>query len=268
MIEGVEGKKQLSTPKPLVKGFNFFKSGHVLYIGNLHENGKHYIKSQVLPSMKKDKVYTCFLVMTSFGSILKAHCKCPAGIDGRCNHVASTLFALEQHFKNGQKTSSDSEESCTSKPCKWNIPRKHKGSVKPISEMSFVKHDYAKEKKTKKPKLTLQEDNNASDQGNWPSDRLDNFLEALREYELKSGKTIGWTHILPQRIDDQEETLISPIKYHPISADELKERFEKVKRNINFDEAKIKKIEEQTREQSNTHLWHHHRQPRITATKC
>jgi len=36
--------------------------------------------------MKKDKVYTCFLVMTSFGSILKAHSKCPAGIDGRCNH--------------------------------------------------------------------------------------------------------------------------------------------------------------------------------------
>ena len=42
--------------------------------------------------------------MTSFGSVLKAHCncKCPAGIDGRCNHVASTLFALE-HFKNGAK---------------------------------------------------------------------------------------------------------------------------------------------------------------------
>jgi len=218
--------------------------------------------------MKKDKVYTCFLVMTSFGSILKAHCKCPAGIDGRCNHVASTLFALAQRFKNGQETSSDSEESCTSKPCKWYVPHKRKGSVKPISEMSFVKHDDTEEKKTKKAKLTLQEDNNASDQGNWPSDRLDNFLEALREYELKSGKTIGWTHILPQRINDQEETLMSPIKCHPVSADQLKERFEKVKRNINFDEAKIKKIEEQTREQSNTHLWHHHRQPRITATKC
>ena len=63
MIEGVESKKQLSTAKPLVKGFNFFKSGHVLYIGYLHESGKHYIKSQVLPSMKKDKVYTCFLVI-------------------------------------------------------------------------------------------------------------------------------------------------------------------------------------------------------------
>ena len=61
---------------------------------------------------------------------------------------------------------------------------------------------------------------------------------------------------------------ISPIKYHPISAEELKLRFEKVKRNINFDEEKIKKIEEQTRCQSNTNLWHHRRHPRITATKC
>ena len=41
MIEGVESKKQLSTAKPLVKGFNFFKSGHVLYIGYLNKNPKH-----------------------------------------------------------------------------------------------------------------------------------------------------------------------------------------------------------------------------------
>ena len=52
MIEGVEGKKQLSTAKPLVKEFNFFKSGRVLYIGNLHA---HYIKGQVLPSRNKIK---------------------------------------------------------------------------------------------------------------------------------------------------------------------------------------------------------------------
>ena len=72
MIEGVESKKQLSTAKPLVKGFNLFKSGHVLYIGYLNENQKHYIKRQVLPSIKKDKVYTCFLVIASIGSVLNA----------------------------------------------------------------------------------------------------------------------------------------------------------------------------------------------------
>ena len=56
-MEGVKSKKQLSAGKPLVKGFNFFKTQHVLYIGQLHKNGKHFVKSQVLPSMKRDKIY-------------------------------------------------------------------------------------------------------------------------------------------------------------------------------------------------------------------
>ena len=45
------------------------------------------------------------------------------------------------------------------------------------------------------------------------------------------------------------------------------ERFEKAKRNINFDEEKINKIEQKTRGQSNTDLWHHYREPRISSTK-
>ena len=57
IIEGVESKKQLSAGKPLVKEFNFFKTRHVLYIGQLHKNGKDFVKSQVLPSMKRDKIY-------------------------------------------------------------------------------------------------------------------------------------------------------------------------------------------------------------------
>ena len=49
MIDGVDSKKKLSTAKPLVKGYNFFKSGHVFFICHLLENGKHYLKSQVMP---------------------------------------------------------------------------------------------------------------------------------------------------------------------------------------------------------------------------
>ena len=71
--------------------------------------------------------------MTSIGGVLKAHCKCPAGIDGRCNFVASVLFDFEQHFKYRQKCSVDADESWTSKPCKWSVPKKCKGPVKPIS---------------------------------------------------------------------------------------------------------------------------------------
>ena len=32
MIEGVSAKKKIATGKPLVKGYNFFKSGHVLKV--------------------------------------------------------------------------------------------------------------------------------------------------------------------------------------------------------------------------------------------
>ena len=36
--------------------------------------------------------------MTSIGGVLKVHCKCPPGIDGRCNFVASALFDFGQHL--------------------------------------------------------------------------------------------------------------------------------------------------------------------------
>jgi uncharacterized Zn finger protein len=110
MIDAVDSKKQLSAAKPLVKGFNFYKSGNVLSISFLNQNGKNYVKSQVLPTMKKNLNYQCNIVMFSIGGVLKAYCGCPAGIDSRCNHVSATLFALDEYCKEREK---HSEESCT-----------------------------------------------------------------------------------------------------------------------------------------------------------
>ena len=86
MIETVAFKKQVATAKPLVKGYNFFKSKHVLGMYHLSKNGKHFIRSQVLPSMKISAVYTCYIAVSSFSFLLRAKCGFPAGIDGRCNH--------------------------------------------------------------------------------------------------------------------------------------------------------------------------------------
>ena len=50
----VDSKKKLYTAKPLVKGFNFYKSaGNVISISFLKQNDKNNYKSQILPSMKK-----------------------------------------------------------------------------------------------------------------------------------------------------------------------------------------------------------------------
>ena len=99
MIEESDAKRQLSTAKPLIKGYNFSKSRHVLSIKCRESNGKFYIRSQVLPSMKKTVLYNCYIVFNKCGSVMTAYDRCPAGTDGRCNHATSTLFPLEEFFK-------------------------------------------------------------------------------------------------------------------------------------------------------------------------
>lgn len=142
MIETCDAKKQLSTAKPLVKGLNFFKLGHVLSNKCQKLNDRCYVKSQVLPSIKKSKAYSCFIVMDALGRVVKAYDRCLACIDGCCNHVAETLFALEQYFK-FQAGGTDTI-SCTSIPCQWNIPCKRTIDNVPISHCKFVKDEQRK----------------------------------------------------------------------------------------------------------------------------
>jgi hypothetical protein len=147
MVACMEAKRQLSTAKPLVKGFNFYKSGHVLTVKSCtkQDTMKTYIKSQVLPSMKKTSAYSCYIILRKNGLVQRAFCGCPAGIDGRCNHVAATLFCLEEFCKARDKQEA-TKDSCTSQQCKWNVPRKRKGDLMPITDMQFKKHEYGKKK--------------------------------------------------------------------------------------------------------------------------
>lgn len=188
MIETCDAKKQLSTVKPLVKGFNFFKSGHVLSIKCQKLNDHFYVKSQVLPSMKKSKPYSCFIVMDTLGQLVKAYDGCPAGIDGHCNHVAATLFALEQYFK-FQARGADSV-SCTSKPCQWNIPCKHKVDNVPISHCKFTKHVHGKTKIEKEPPPSepTHSQGASAEHEFLNNTRLCNYLHMVKETELKTGK--------------------------------------------------------------------------------
>ena len=92
IIDSTEWKRQLSTVKSLVKDYNFFMSKHVLSAYHQNKDAKHFIKSQVLPSMKKKMVYTCYIRLSSLGYVVSAKCGCPAGVDGRCNHGHRIFF--------------------------------------------------------------------------------------------------------------------------------------------------------------------------------
>ena len=103
MIEAIDTKKQLLTAKPLVKGYNFYKSGHMLSVFVCSRERKCLIKSKVLPSMKKNCVYSFYIVHLSNGHVKESYCGCPAGVDSRCNYIAATLFALEDILGNNSR---------------------------------------------------------------------------------------------------------------------------------------------------------------------
>ena len=203
MIEESDTKRQLSTAKPLVKGYNFFKSGHVLSMKCRESDGKFYVKSQVLPSMKKTVLYNCYIVLNKCGNVMTAYDGCPAGIDGRCNHVTSTLFALEEFFKQSKAPVNPSLTlaiSCTSKPCVWNVPRKRKIDNLPIAQAKFRKHQHGKPHKSEDKALPSTRDVRPPNQQN-PNLNTDasNLLHHVKEIEKKTGKKMALSLILPQK---------------------------------------------------------------------
>lgn len=81
MVQNVPGKGT-STAKPLIKGYNFFKSGHVVKLEehNLSEGGLCHLRGKILLSMKKSTSYTAFITLKD-SKILRVKCGCPAGIE-------------------------------------------------------------------------------------------------------------------------------------------------------------------------------------------
>ena len=293
MIETRDAKKQLSMAKPLVKGFNFFKLRHVLSIKCQKLNDHFYVKSQVLPSMKKSKAYSCFIVMDALGQVVKAHDGCPAGIDGHCNHVAATLFALEQYLK--FQTRGADTVSCTSKPCQWNIPRKRKIDNVPIFHCKFTKHVHGKTKIEKEPPPSEPTHSQAAsaEQEVLNNTRLCNYLYMVKETELKTGKKIGLSLLLPQKTEKETVTAslhdhdytnmdcsqvqsdmslssfqISPIKVHPPSLDDICTKANQIKQKLFLSQNEITELERKTKGQSETDEWNLHHKYRITASKC
>ena len=284
MVSCMDAVKQLSTAKPMVKGFNFYKSGHVASIKSYNKDSKTFIKSLVLPSMKKTTAYSCFIILTRQGFVYKASCGCPAGIDGRCNHVAATLFALESFCK-GRSTQ---EVACTSKPCTWNVPRKRKLELTPVSKMKFRKHEYGTVKKERKQEIPDDRDVRTPQQQTTTNTKLYNILCKVETFQDKTGKLIGLSHVLTQKTtaqlkdavqhdhcycelpnesnNDHAESnpsspqnvvpvkdptsLISPIKKHPVSLQEIKSRCERIEQALKVTSEKVKQIELSTRNQS------------------
>ena len=229
---------------------------------SINKDKKTYLKSQVLPSMKKTSAYSCFVILKKQEFVERAYCGCPAGVDGRYNHVAATLFCLEEFCKVRAQTSQNVDESaCTANPCKWNVPRKRKGDVVPISQMKFQKFEHEKEQEKKRVSTAVLNgyDVRAPHQRNTSNTKIYEIYSKVKQFEAKHKKVLGLSHILQQTIprelsdavrldhcysvicdtdtlepepDIGDVDIISPIKYHPVPLEEIHTRCKKVKKAL------------------------------------
>ena len=82
--------------RSLKSGYTLFSSGHVRSIEMLVDSLFCYYKGAVLPSMKKDTVYTVLCaIKLSTRSIQCVKCTCPAGESQSCVYLSAILHALE-----------------------------------------------------------------------------------------------------------------------------------------------------------------------------
>ena len=100
------------------------------------------LNCKVKPSMKQ----TCYKVLPKFNNetsdVYAAMCTCPAGTGvnclGKCNHIGSILFAMEDFNRTGLKEFNE-PLTCTSKLSKWNVPRDSSSVPSPIYQVLIKK---------------------------------------------------------------------------------------------------------------------------------
>lgn len=104
-----------------------------------------YVKADVHPSMNiRKKAWKVWIIVGKKtnndpgGAIKAAHCTCPAGLMGCCNHIAGVLFRIECAVRTGA-----TEKTCTEKACQWvtpgrGVPRK----PRKWRDVMVMKHKY------------------------------------------------------------------------------------------------------------------------------
>lgn len=124
-------RSDCQTAKPLRRGRQLFESRNVTSMQDFCQGNLYRVKAKVLGSMRKI-LYTVVIALSKHtGFVQNASCECKASSLGRCSHVAAVLFAINDCKDSG------SNESCTSKPCTWNVGRKVGKNPKCITDTQY-----------------------------------------------------------------------------------------------------------------------------------
>ena len=197
------------------------------------------------------------------GEIKTAHCSCPAGLLGSCNHIAGLLFRVEAAVKSGA-----TRPSCTEVECSWVIPQ-GTAARKPRKwcETSAIKDKYGQKvlRKRKEERKRAKRDFQPFSESE--KERLvdkEKITEELQE--LFTEKTSNSVFVLTQtkRKPPQPEKPILPVPVTNAAKGCLTAA--DILRQTEISEDDIRVVEKGTRGQSASSDWQTQRQGRVTSS--
>ena len=272
------------------KAYRYFTTeflGEVM-INNLTNTSKFCIlKSKCVPSQRVNaKQYDLWCIvkkdtdLTIGGQIMSAYCTCTAGLMGTCNHIAALLFRVEAAISTGAN-----DPTCTSVLAKWNIPATKK-QIEPDVISSFLcqQENYNKRsilessaKRKEKVKRKTLFDVMSPSQKKYLQDgekvRLDfysNVSDVIPKscfVELMENKRNSCTL---KEIDTDIPTLKEFARNFKENCDpelNVKELNDLFTDSLILSDEQIKKIYDTTVKQSQSDVWLHQRNGRLTASK-
>ena len=183
-----EGDSSYTTDKPMRRGQQFVESGHVQNVSDTLSNEFYFIRAEVLPSMRNDPpkhVHVCLSCKS--GSVLDASCDCKASALGRCSHVSASLLYLDGHVK---EHGSDTVQSCTSLPCRWNV-----GSKRTKNPQDVHKATYPSKKKPPQND-TMTFDPRPANSRKVTASQVNVFQKDLQLANMATGRTSMWETVL------------------------------------------------------------------------
>ncbi|XP_014676996.1 PREDICTED: uncharacterized protein LOC106816868 isoform X2 [Priapulus caudatus] len=241
----------------------FFVSGWVQTVLHKKVGGNHVLfKADVKPSWRvTEEPHHPWVAVKTDGAVVTAHCDCMAGLGESCSHVGALLLKVEAAVRLGYTSS-----ACTDEICQWNACFVSKVTGAPVSEINFYT-EKAKERLHKSKCKAKEEPSPSTEQerDHFMSSIADSGVVGLSGFTSHSDKFVPTT--AAPSTDKLPQTLrkLYDVKHSELCEAEFKELC-RTKGDLHITLAQVRYVEEVTRAQASSLVWHDQRAGRIISS--
>ncbi|KAL3847209.1 hypothetical protein ACJMK2_018131 [Sinanodonta woodiana] len=228
-----------------------------------HPRYGHYVlKADVKPSWRvTEEPHHPWAALKKSGPVIAAHCDCMAGLGETCSHIGALLFKIEAAVRLGYTSS-----TCTDRPCEWNACFVKNVEPKKIADIIFYKT--AAKEKLKNSKRKMTEPATTEEQK-----RFLQSLAGLKKPCVGLSSFKEYSGLFVSHGPGSTSTKLPPsfrsfysANNESIEGVDLTKMCNSMYEQSHKSDAQVAYVEEVTRNQSSSLVWHEQRVGRITAS--